>query len=184
MEKRKGILTSKDVLGEKNKDAGEKSPAPVKTPVDAKTIFKYKFPPAPLGKSQTTITFNNKTLVIEMMDGVYTFPEMDRKDSKELEKLLAKLGFENVSTVGKKLVVEKVKEKKPEWIYKIGHPENTDEVKISGVVAVEIEGSSKQFECVEGVVTTESKQEYLAFREKGWYEVSITQKEKQDENIS
>lgn len=177
---KKGVLTSKELLDKQPGIKVAEAPASVtvfKRKGDSKITFRYKFPPAPLGQCQTTITYKGESKLLELLDGIYEFPEMKRIEAEEFGAFLKGIGFVDASII-EPAPVEAVSVPKPELIYKVGHPENTkDGHFVEGVVAVEVQGVSKQFECVKGVVTLETEAEYRAFIEKGWYEVSITPRE-------
>lgn len=186
-----GVLTTKE-FGEKSKNkTGEPLGSPVIPSRKVKEIKRrVLFPDTIMGKSQTTISFKGKPLKIIMMDKIYTFPkEMDKPEEKELFSLLISLGFKDASITifenGKEEEKPESKqnntEPKYEIVYKIGHPDNTKEIKFNGKVHAEIAGIPVPFECKNGMVETKSKPVYDSFIKKGWYSISVEEVEVKSE---
>lgn len=170
-----GILTTKDYMNQKNIE-GADNPVPSKKK-NLCIDYKYRFPPAPLGKSQTTIKYKDKLMKLEMMDGVYEVPKKWSNAEKEkFHQFILVLGFEDVSVVISEKKPGKKAEKSKTMIYKIGHPDNGKDEKVNGSVTIKINKENQKFDCVNGMIVTEKKAVFDAFIKKGWYEISVEQK--------
>jgi len=178
-----GVLTTKDFINQKNITGATKNVVP-DNKKNVSIEYKYRFPPAPMGKSQTTINYKDKSMKLKMDDGVYVVPKnWNRAEKEKFHRFIITLGFEDVCEVNGKIKEEKKDDTPKIMIYKIGHPDNTKTEKVDGSVSVKIRGKDRKFDCVKGVVTTEKKEVFNAFLKKGWYEVSIEpKKEKKNES--
>ena len=168
--KNDGVLTSKDFFNQKKIE--KKQDKPASFPKDVQIERRYMFTPAPMGKAHTTIFFDNKPMKIELIDKIYTPPnDWDEAKRDKFHKVIQIFGFLDKSRViGKK---EIPKEKKKNFIYKVGHPDNTTDEKVKGKVAITIENQEYQFTLEDGIVETKDEKVYKTFIKKGWYEVSV-----------
>jgi hypothetical protein len=173
-----GVLTTSDFI-KKEQIEKDKNNKPRAIPKGVTLEYYYLFPPAPKGKSRTTIQFEDKPLKIEMTDGIYSPPKnWNRAKQEKFHAIITKIyKFEDKSRVTGN--PEKKEKKEKEYVYRIGHPENTPMEKVNGNVSIKVGQKEYQFECKNGVVETESKRIYNSFIKKGWYE--MTKQEKKNE---
>lgn len=169
-----GVLTSKDYFNQQKIISGEQKSPDINK--NNRIKYRYKFNSAPKGKSQTTIIFNKKPIIIEMEDGIYTLPDnFGKKSEKEKFHLFIQtLGFSDISEIEGIIKKKDEDNKKSKKIFKIGHPDNTKDFKVNGNVSISLDDKDLQFECIDGVVVTEDEKIFKAFIKKGWYEISIT----------
>lgn len=162
-----GVFTSSQLMGKKN-DAGVaygNKPAAPKV-VDLGLVFKFKVPVS--GKSHISVPIGDSIEKLELVDGVYEIKQ-NMKKKAELQKWFSESpDFEQVVVVASKKPEAKVDT--TEYIYFAGHPENTDDEKITGEISVEVDGKEVTLDCVEGCVTTEYVEVYQALLAKGYYE--------------
>lgn len=165
-----GVFTSSQLLGNEKEKAGvakANKPSHISRP-NSGEVLAFRFPPAPRGESTAHVLINGKTEKLKLKDGVYNVPKSWKKEEKERFKAsLIAAGFDDISyTVGQP------KPKAPEKKYKYfaGHPDNKDDEKVEGTVAVVVDGEELQLQCVKGMIETEDKKLYQALIEKGFYE--------------
>lgn len=169
-----GVLTSSDYLKQRDIEKGAVAKA-APIPANIEVEFKYFFPPSPKGKSSTTIHFMGTPLKVELVDGYFSPPKKWSRAKKDIfHVFIQTLGFVDKSKAQvKKDAKKKSKEKLKTYEYIVGHPDNTDAIKINGNVSVIIDTKEMKFECVEGVIKTKDKKIFDGFLKKGWYQVSI-----------
>lgn len=174
MNNNEGVLTTKDFINQQQIISGDIKPLDIK--VNNRILYRYKFPPAPKGKSQTTLYYKNKPFIIEMIDGVYTLPEnkFKKKSEKEIFHLfMLNLGFIDMCEIEDSNTKEdedkNIKDEKP--IFTLFHPDNTKDDKINGKVSVIVNEKEMEFDCVDGKVSTDDENILKAFIEKGWSQI-------------
>lgn len=171
-----GVMTTKEFFGKQEEEKDQNQELETKKDKNKKIVYKFKFPPAPLGKCQTVLNFHGEEIKIVIQDGIYEPPKsFDKVKMRAFKVFLLANGFEDASfAVQKGMRNKDAKSKKYEYI--IGHPDNTVDKKITGNVSVNINGKDVKFKCKKGIIKTKDKKVYEAFIKKGWYEVSIEEK--------
>jgi hypothetical protein len=172
MGKNDGVLTSADFYNQKNIEKEQVKPASF--PKNVQIQRQYIFPPAPMGKSHTTIIFENKSMRIELIDKIYIPPkEWNESKLDKFHRVIQIYGFKDKSYVIGKKEAKKEEKEKVKKIYKVGHPDNTSDEKVKGNVSINVNDKDYQFTLENGVIEITEEKIYKAFLKKGWYEVSI-----------
>lgn len=172
-----GVKTSSDLFKRNDKNVGVVHSGPkahIRISPDA--IVGFRFPTPVRGKSGVSLDIgelkdNGKPAYkkVELTDGVFKIPKSWKTEKKNAYKMaFLKAGFEEFA----ELATGEVKSKEPpkQYIYFAGHPDNKDDDKVNGNIAVEVDGEEIQLEVVEGIVETEKKEVWEALYAKGYYE--------------
>jgi hypothetical protein len=171
MRKNDGVLTTSDFIKQKTIEK-EQVKKPVSFSKNVKIERRYFFRPAPMGKSHVSITFEEKPMKIELIDGIFSPPKnWSENKLQKFNRVIQLLGFEDKCYVVGQGKQKEKKEKK--YIYAVGHPDNTADEKVTGNVAIKVGKKEYKFKLTDGVIETKEKSIYNAFIKKGWYEVSI-----------
>jgi len=172
-----GVKTSSDLFNRKDKNVGVVHSGPKPNIINSPdAIIGFRFPTPVRGKSSISLDIGevNKNgqstyKKVELSDGVFKIPKSWTVKKKNAYKMaLLKAGFEEFA----ELPVGESKKKEPpkQYIYFAGHPDNKDDEKIDGNIAVTVGEKEIQLEVVEGIVETEKKEVYDALLVKGYYE--------------
>lgn len=146
-------------------------------------ILVFRFPTPVRGESHVSLDVGEKknnisvTTKIKLTDGKIEIPGSWKSRKKDIyKKTLIAAGFENVSYMpdGK----EKIKVIK-EFTYFAGHPDNKDDEKINGKIAIKVKGEKLNLDVVNGIVTTEDKVIYNTLLRKGFYEAKSAEEIKE-----
>ena len=172
-----GVRTSSDLFNRKDKNAGVVHSGPKPNIVNSPDAIEvFRFPTPVRGKSSISLDIgevdkNGQSIYnkVELIDGVFKIPKTWKTEKKIAYKMgFLKAGFESFAILeGTK---PKVEEPPKQYIYFAGHPDNKDDEKVNGNIAVTVDGEEIQLEVVEGVVETEKKEVWEALFAKGYYE--------------
>ncbi|MBD3278027.1 MAG: hypothetical protein GF388_06995, partial [Candidatus Aegiribacteria sp.] len=115
-----------------------------------------EFPPAPLGKSRVGVIIDGKEQVFDLKDKRLDLTKVDKgkqtdKRISDLKKQFIAKGFKDASSVtpGKntqKKIEEREKEKAKPKVYRLYHPDGTNDSPINAKTSVEVSGEAVELE--------------------------------------
>lgn len=138
----------------------------------------YIFEPAPMGNSSASFYYTDpetnekKEITINLIDKVFVIPgNWDLKKRVRHEKMLLLNGFKETTVINND-AGEKILKVDKEKVYKLGHPENTDTLKINGKVSAHTAIGEILVDCVNGIIRTVNKDIFDALLKQGFYHIT------------